>query len=218
MTYFSDVLQFLADLMGYVRANKEDLQKYAQLAVPLIALVAGLIAVSAISAQHKIARRRAALDFFMKTDLDFAVDKLYRSFRDTTDKIERGECITQEEYKDLKHYLNILDLCACGIRYGALSEKVTKEYWGDWLPYAFGRAKTVINYMRVTSSEGVSATYAELEKQARKWGYTSDITAIAPPPVLDPSVPTRSHSPWPRVVRTKVVRRRFAMRRPVAPR
>jgi hypothetical protein len=68
MTYFNDVLQFLSNLINYVPTNNA--QKYAQVAVPFIALFGGLIAIIAITAQHKIARRRAALDFFMKTDLD----------------------------------------------------------------------------------------------------------------------------------------------------
>lgn len=151
----------------------------APFATATIGFIGALTAIIAIHIQRDVARRRAAIDFFMKTDLDPVVDTLYRTFRDTTDRLvdteitkeKFAEYIRTKHYKDLKQYLNIMELCATGVKYGALSRRVTKAYWGDWLPVAYKRAAPLIRYMRITESEGDSTTYQDLEWLARKWGY-----------------------------------------------
>src|SRR2546428_3230408 len=59
----------------------ETAAKFAPIATALIALVASCIALCAIRAQRDIARRRAAIDFFLKTEMDDTVLKLYKRFK-----------------------------------------------------------------------------------------------------------------------------------------
>jgi len=57
----------------------ETVAKLAPIGTALIALSAAIIALLAILAQMHIARRRAAIDFFLKTEVDrTAIDLSYR--------------------------------------------------------------------------------------------------------------------------------------------
>ena len=54
---------------------------YAPYATALIALAALGTAIAAILTQTRVARRRAAIDFFLKTDLDHNMLEAHREFR-----------------------------------------------------------------------------------------------------------------------------------------
>src|SRR4051794_40207540 len=55
--------------------------RYAPIFTPTIALGAAIIAWRAIAAQRDIARRRAAIDFFLKTETDRNLIDLYTKFK-----------------------------------------------------------------------------------------------------------------------------------------
>ena len=48
----------------------DDVEKFAPIATATIALIAAVVAFVAIKVQRSIARKRAALDFFLKTETD----------------------------------------------------------------------------------------------------------------------------------------------------
>ena len=53
-----------------------------------VALTAAIIALCAIRAQKDIARRRAAIDFFLKTEMDEKAITLYERFKELSPTIK----------------------------------------------------------------------------------------------------------------------------------
>jgi hypothetical protein len=153
--------------------NLEHAGQLAPIATALIALVAASVAIRSLYLQRDIARRRAAIDFFLKTDADKEMIKLYRTFRVNTPNL--ATLITQPDftksdvYSEVRHYLNICELIAVGINHGAFSERVAKAYWGGWLPTVYKGALPLIEYVRRTPGEGRAKTYVELEVLCSRW-------------------------------------------------
>ena len=150
--------------------------KVAPLATAFIALVAAIIALVALFIQRDTARRRAAIDFFLKTEMDEKIIDTYNDFLDLVPQIpaiiSRPTLSRRdEEYKKLRTWLNICELIAVGINLGAFSERVSYDYWGYVLPDSFRGARLFILHIRRTPGLGAAATYADLEKLCRKWGH-----------------------------------------------
>lgn len=147
--------------------------KLAPLGTALIALAAATIAWCAIRAQRDIAKRRAAIDFFLKTEMDNEIVALYQKFRKIAPTLgsipHMATFATTDDYHHLRTFLNICELIAVGVNEGAFSERVSWAYWGDILPNAYKQAKPVINFVRQTPSEGSAATYIELQRLCEKW-------------------------------------------------
>jgi hypothetical protein len=147
--------------------------KVAPLGTATIALAAACIAMFAIAAQKDIAKRRAAIDFFLKTEMDKELVSLYQLFRKvapTLTAIQLNSEFTKTKlYYELRTFLNICELIAVGVNEGAFSERVSFAYWGDVLPNAYRDTKSLIEYVRKMPGEGSSATYVELERLCTKW-------------------------------------------------
>jgi hypothetical protein len=112
--------------------------KLAPIATALIALGAATIAWLAILTQRDIARRRAAVDFFLKTEMDGTIIDLYNKFKRNAPSISR---LTRSQYDDVRAFLNICELISVGVNQGAFSEEVSYAYWGDVLPNTYKTAK-----------------------------------------------------------------------------
>jgi hypothetical protein len=151
----------------------ENLAKLAPLATAGIALIAALIALFAILAQRDIARRRAAIDFFLKTEMDQTGIDLYNDFKKISPIIATHPSIADfsktEEYQKARAFLNVCELIAVGINQGAFSERVSFAYWGDVLPNAYKATLPLIKYVRDNCDDGSAATYIDLERICKKW-------------------------------------------------
>lgn len=151
----------------------ETAAKFAPLATAAIALSAAVIAFGAIHAQRDIARRRAAIDFFLKTEMDQIMIDLYARFRRAAPMVANHSSLEEfaktEHYKDIRSFLNVCELIAVGINQGAFSERVSLAYWGDVLPKALSDTLPLINFVRSTSDEGSAHTYSDLEKICKNW-------------------------------------------------
>jgi hypothetical protein len=148
------------------------LAKLAPIGTASIALVAALIALCAIWAQMVIARRRAAIDFFFKTEIDQTAVDLYKKFKAKASlitSIPDPSHATRSDYYDIRTFLNICELIAVGIKRGAFSKSVSQAYWGDVIPDSYLTAKQLIDAIRNTPGEGSSHTYIDLEKVATEW-------------------------------------------------
>ncbi len=147
--------------------------KFAPLLTATVALGAGVIAYIAIHAQRDIARRRAAIDFFLKTEMDQTIIDLYNNFKSITPSIASLPSIENfaetEDYKKVRAFLNICELIAVGINQGAFSERVSYAYWGDVLPNAYKTTLPLIKYVRDSCDDGSAATYIDLEKICERW-------------------------------------------------
>ncbi|PPQ13733.1 hypothetical protein CV770_41010 [Bradyrhizobium sp. AC87j1] len=84
-------------------------------------MVAGGIAIYSIHVTRSIARKRATIDFFLKTEADSSIVKLFQTFDEhvvvVSGLIDQGktlrEIVTTTEYKTVHACLNILEV---GIR------------------------------------------------------------------------------------------------------
>jgi hypothetical protein len=149
----------------------ETAAKFAPILTALIALGAAGIAWRAILEQRDIARRRAAIDFFLKTEVDDTAIRLYKKFKKEAPSMTSMPTIPQawDDYRGFRAFLNICELIAVGIKGGAFSESISYAYWGDVIPESYQTAKQLINCIRNTPGEGSRYTYVELEELAKEW-------------------------------------------------
>ncbi|MCK1293050.1 DUF4760 domain-containing protein [Bradyrhizobium sp. 30] len=111
-------------------ANK--LLPYAPLITPCVAIVVGGIAFYSIHVTRTIARRRATIDFFLKTEADSSIVKLFQAFDYHVEAVSKQinggkalkEVVKSDEYKTVHACLNIHELIAVGIANKVFDEKV----------------------------------------------------------------------------------------------
>ena len=149
----------------------EQAAKLAPLATSLVALGAAWIAWNAIKAQKDIARRRAAIDFFLKVETDEKMVDVYETFKREIRLLAQGTPINaiigSEHYGKVRGFLNLCELIAVGVRREAFSDEVSFHYWGDVLRDSFRDAKPLIDYVR--KEEKRPATYVDLEWLCNEW-------------------------------------------------
>lgn len=159
---------------GLALTTWEEAAKIAPLGTAIIAAGAATIALIAMHAQRDTAKRRAAVDFFLKTEMDEKIIGLYEKFEELAPRSAKlvaqdGFDKTNEDYKALRRWLNICELIAAGINQDAFSERISLDYWGDVLPGTYRHAKAFIEFVR--QKEQTSESFLELEKLVakRKW-------------------------------------------------
>jgi hypothetical protein len=95
----------------------------APLVTPLVATLAGAIALYSIHVTRATARRRAAIDFFLKTDMDKGMAEIFKAFRDSLtvwevhaaakkpieDFIKGSDGKLSDDYRNINTYLSIHD-------------------------------------------------------------------------------------------------------------
>src|SRR2546430_16147344 len=118
----------------------ETIAKHAPIGTSLIVLIAAIIALGAMWVQMHIARRRASIDFFLKTEMDKTVIDLYNKFKANAPSIAfvpDPSDLTRRDYNDTRVFLNICELIAVGVNKGAFSKRVSEAYWGEVIPEAY---------------------------------------------------------------------------------
>ncbi|WP_192859615.1 DUF4760 domain-containing protein [Bradyrhizobium sp. DOA9] len=157
----------------------DHLLRFAPLFTPVVASVAAIIAVAAISAQKSIARKRAAIDFFLKTDLDHNMLEAYADFekalksfkahtaggRDIKTFIDDPE--TEKDYKKILRYLNVHELVAVGIKNNIFDEGVCYNFWSDAMVRHVRETRPVIEYE--IEDGGSDALFLELRTLSARW-------------------------------------------------
>ena len=145
----------------------------APIITAVIALLAALIAVVSILNQRSIARRRAAIDFFLKTQMDATGIELYDDFRRIAPGLaavtSMESFVATPEHSRVRSFLNVCELISVAINENVFSERVAYAYWGDVVPWSFQAAEPLIQYVRQRPGGGTPATYRDLEKVARLW-------------------------------------------------
>ena len=172
--YWRVVLDFLTGDRDYWEAAG----KSAPVITAIIALCAAAIAWRAIHAQRDIARRRAAIDFFLKTETDETLIALYTRFLDlnpahrqiTTDEAYKSfKAGKTKDYGDTRSFLNLLELIAVGVNHKAFSSVISYDYWGDVLIDGWEDCRPLISFIRADKGEGYPETYCEIERLHAKW-------------------------------------------------
>jgi len=151
---------------------------YAPYGTAFIALCALITAIVAIRTQTRVARRRAAIDFFLKTDLDHNMLEAHRDYVAAVKKLKlhlaAGETVKSFEeahdpiYRSILKYLNIHELVAVGIKNRVFDDDVCYGFWADVLVQHANETKAVIDY-EIESDGTPSAAFMELRNLSVEW-------------------------------------------------
>jgi hypothetical protein len=140
------------------------------------ALIAGgalWVGYQSIQSQREVARKRAAMDFFTKTEMDkdtlaahqkftAAVEAMRSLPRDALDQF-----IQTDHYWDIRSYLNLHELMAVGIKRDVFDDNVCYDFWSGELERAYADTHILIEYIQIRLGE--RDTYIELVKVAKRW-------------------------------------------------
>jgi hypothetical protein len=142
------------------------------------ALIAGgalFAAYKSIQSQREIARKRAATDFFLKTEMDKDALASHAKFVEATGALKalvsRGQPL--DEFKETAHYyamrdyLNLHELIAVGILNEVFDDGVCYEFWSGELRRAIEGTGLFIEYIQ--SLPGEKGSYVEMVKLADRW-------------------------------------------------
>jgi hypothetical protein len=110
---------------------------YGPLITPSVAAVVGSIALYSVHITRTIARKRATIDFFLKTEADKNIVDLFQNFdahvklvkKDIDDQMPADEIFLTSHYKTVHACLNMHELVAVGIENGVFDEKVARAPW-----------------------------------------------------------------------------------------
>jgi hypothetical protein len=151
---------------------------YAPYGTALIASGALVTAIVAILTQTRVARRRAAIDFFLKTDLDHNMLEAHRDYKAAVRELKlhlaAGQTVKSFEeskekvYQSILKYLNIHELVAVGVKNRVFDDDVCYNFWADALVQHANETKAVIDH-EIESEGTPSAAFMELRKLSFEW-------------------------------------------------
>jgi hypothetical protein len=122
-------------------------------------------------AQKAVARRRAAIDFFLKTEMDEKMLTAYNLYVESKRKIssysDMKEFCRTEHYDHVRAYLNILELLAVGVHNNTFDQRICYVYWCDFIKGAVADCRPLLDYLRGLPSGGVS--YGDLIRLGTRW-------------------------------------------------
>jgi hypothetical protein len=141
----------------------------------LIAGGALLAAIRSIQSQREISRKRAATDFFLKTEMDKDALASHKRFVDASSSLkglmkdERriDEFVGTDHYFAMRDYLNLHELIAVGILNEVFDDTVCYEFWSGELRRAYEDTGRFITYIQ--SLPGEKGSYVEMAKLADRW-------------------------------------------------
>lgn len=132
----------------------EHLGKVAPIITALIALAAATVAIISVLTQKDIARKRAAIDVFLKTEMDKEMVKAYRAYEDGLEKSKQYQDIDQfqnteiEAYRAVRTYLDVNELICIGIAREAFDQRVCYGFWHGILNKASTEGAAIIDHAR----------------------------------------------------------------------
>jgi Domain of unknown function (DUF4760) len=137
-----------------------------------VALGAAVVAVLSIMVQRQIARKRATIDFFLKSSMDKECLNTYEVFKVELKQFETrdfdfGKYETTDAYKSVRIWLNICELIAVGINRQVFDDRVAFDCWGDLLPWCYSACAPLINWYR--GKEGSELSYIDLQAVSDRW-------------------------------------------------
>jgi Domain of unknown function (DUF4760) len=148
---------------------------HAPIATACIALIASGVAMRAIRVQRSIAQNRAAVDFFIKTEMDQPMLTAHAKYEaaalvlakhtDNPPLMTKFENSTH--YSDIRSYLNIHELLAVSIRNKVIDDDISYHFWADTFIRHYKECEFLIKRLRQRPNGG--ASYLELEKLHATW-------------------------------------------------
>jgi Domain of unknown function (DUF4760) len=157
---------------------KSAMMEWGTVAQWLTALIAGgafWAAMRSIGNQREIARKRAAFDFFLKTETDKDMLNSHKKFLDGVVALKEHQTKnkTMKEFsktefcRDIRSYLNLHELMSVGINEGVFDDDVCYSFWGDEIRKAHRDTEPLIEF--VQSQLDGAFTYDELVKVDKRW-------------------------------------------------
>jgi hypothetical protein len=150
----------------------EEVAKIAPAFTAIFAAVAVGVAWWSLAAQKRVARRRAAIDFFLKTEMDKEMLEAHQRYLDAVKVLKAEPDVRRfvdckKHYNAARSYLNVHELIAVGVLQKVFDNSVSRSYWHA----EFDRAYTGCN--RLLLHLGGDRTYSEMVKLQLKWkrGY-----------------------------------------------
>jgi hypothetical protein len=155
----------------------EQFTRVAPLGTATIALIAVIIAFASLKSQAKIARKRAAIDFFIRTELDPALREAYHDYvvglelSKECSSIDAFKQIEPKKYQAIRTYLDINDLICIGINEKVLHQRVCYGFWYNIIRSSVTEGKEVIDHAR--AQKGYDGTYDEILRVGNRWFGTA---------------------------------------------
>jgi Domain of unknown function (DUF4760) len=137
------------------------------------ALIAAAVS---ITSQREIARKRAATDFFLKTEMDHETLESHKEYIAALEKLAsavepnglmQASFDKSDEYWEIRDYLNLHELMAVGIRRDVFDDRVCRDFWEGEMRRAYRDAMPLIKF--VQAQPGQSGTYIEMVRVAEDW-------------------------------------------------
>jgi competence protein ComGF len=148
-----------------------DVAKLAPLATAVTALVAAWLALRSLRAQKSIARKRAAIDFFLKADMDEKMIQANDRYRDAFIVYQKEPSMSAfaetKDFRDIQAYLNIHEMMAIGVLRKVFDEGVCYHYWSSQLEQTCRDMRELIPYICRTNGDDYS--YKQLLALNTRW-------------------------------------------------
>ena len=140
-----------------------------------IAALALFAAFRSIRSQREIARKRAAMDFFFKVEMDKENLESHKRFTDGVAALKEhvgGEYPIESfqasnHYWIIRNYLNIHELMAVGIEKDVFDDHVCYFFWSGELFRAYEACRPLIEHIQ--QQPGERFTYVELVAVHDRW-------------------------------------------------
>lgn len=181
--------ELLIDSLGVVGSCLTKAAIYAPLVTATVATIAGGIAYYSIHVTRTIARKRAAIDFFLKTEADKSIVDIFQRFDESlqtvNNDIDAGRMLSEitstPHYKDVHTCLNIHELLAIGVANEVFDERVAYHYWSAALVGHKKKAEKLINFSREAPDD--YSAYIGMLKLSEVWETELVDWASKQPPV-----------------------------------
>jgi hypothetical protein len=151
----------------------EHVGKVAPIITALIALSAAGVAIISLLTQINIARRRAAIDVFLKTEMDQGMLAAYRDYAAALKVAKQYKDIGEFEkadpkaYMAVRVYLDVNELICIGINHRAFDQRVCYGFWYDILNKACTEGAEIIAHARKPLDGG--HTYDHILSVNERW-------------------------------------------------
>jgi hypothetical protein len=167
--------KLLIDGLGVVGRGLTKAAIYAPLVTATVATIAGGIAYYSIHVTRTIARKRAAIDFFLKTEADKSIVDIFQRFDESLQTVNNdidaggtlAEITRTPHYKDVHTCLNIHELLAIGVANEVFDERVAYHYWSAALVGHKKKAEKLINFSREAPDD--YSAYIGMLKLSEAW-------------------------------------------------
>jgi hypothetical protein len=138
-----EIWNWIVIAWGWIRENGSALSLSA-------IIVSTTFAYWQLRTQRDLARKRAAVDFFLKTEIDQHSLLMWTGFKSALDALANSqsyEAFQKDHSKEnlqIEQYLNIFELVACGIRGKILDEVICKAFWKSIILDAYDKTNGII--------------------------------------------------------------------------